>query len=58
MQVKLYSGFMKQIYKGVVSIVAKGYKSPYFGIDRHLGAEHTGCMGAVNGSKLQTDAMQ
>jgi hypothetical protein len=33
MQVKFYPGFTKQIREGVVSIVAKGYKSPYFGID-------------------------
>ena len=58
MQFKFYPGFTKQIREGVVSIVAKGYKSPYFGIDQHLGTEHTGCMGAVNGSTLQTDAMQ
>ena len=58
MQVKLYSGFMKQIHKGVVSIVAKGYKSFYSGINQHLGTEYAGGVGAVNGRTFQTDAMQ
>ncbi len=58
MQVKLYSGFMKQIHKGVVSIVAKSYKSSYFGIDQHLSTECAWGVGAVNGRTLQTDTMQ
>ena len=58
MQVKFYPGFTKQIREGVVSIVAKGYKSLYFGIDQHLGAEYTWSMGAVDGRTLQAYAMQ
>ena len=57
MQVKLYAGFMKQVRKGVISIVAKGYKSFYFGIDQHLSTEYTGHVCAVDGRTLQTDTM-
>jgi len=57
MQVKLYSGFLKQVHEGVVSIVAKGYKSLYFGIDQHFGTEYAGGVGAVNDRSFQTDTM-
>ena len=57
MKVKPYPCFMKQIYEGVVSIVAKGYKSSYFGINQHLGTEYTGGVCAVDGRSFQTDTM-
>lgn len=41
MKFELYSCFPEQVYKGVIRVAPEGYEASYFGIDQHLGTEHT-----------------
>ena len=55
---KPYPRFLEQVDEGIVGVLAKADEPLYAGIHQHLGAEHAGGVGAVDGGPFQAYSVE
>ena len=58
LHIKINTGVLEQSDKCIVVIHTETDEPLYPGVDQHLGTEHAGGMGAVNGAAFKADTMQ
>ena len=58
MYLKLYSGFLEQLFERVISIAAKGYEAFYFSVHQHLSAEYTWWMCGIDRGTSEVNAVE